>query len=128
MRIIQEFNELLTTFEKISSTEKKSFNQCKVLNFSSSTLINSLKLKIKKVRLIFAIFFKFFKRFNSFTFDKFISNIFCSFSLRNFFCWRNRFNLICFVQIVSVIKRFCSRIVFQAASVFSSAYFNFVLT
>ena len=129
MKIAQEFNELLATFEKVLSTEEKSFNQHKVLNFNSSALISSSKLKVKKrIRLIFAAFFKFFKRFNSFTFDKFILNIFCFFCLSNFFCWRSCFNLICFVRTVSVIKQFCSRIVFQTASVFSFARFNFVMT
>ena len=129
MKIIQEFSELSTAFEKISLTEEKSFNQRKISNFSSSTSINSLKLKVKKkIRSISAVFFKSFKRFNSFTFDKLISNIFCSFSLRNFFCWGSRFNLTCFVRIVSVIKRFCLKIVFQTVSVFSFARFNFIMT
>ena len=129
MKIIQEFNELSATSERILSIEEKSFNQYKMLSFNSSTLINSSKLKAKrKVRSTFVVFFKFFKPFNSFTFDRLISNIFYFFCLRNFFCWRSRFNLICFVRTISMIKRLCSKIVFQTVSVFNFARFNFVIT
>ena len=104
------------------------FNQHKISSFNSSTLISSLKLKAKeKVRSIFATLFKFFKHFNSFTSDKFISNIFCFFCLKNFFCWQSRFNLICFVRKISMIKRLCSKTVFQTVSVFSFARFNFII-
>ena len=125
MRIIQEFDELSAIFRKASSTERNLFNQCKISNSSSLISVSSLKLKMKeKFRSIVTIFFKFFKRFNSFTSNEFILNIFC---LKNFFCWLNCFNLTCFVQIVSMIKQFCLKIVFQAASIFSSARFNFVM-
>ena len=129
MRIMQEFNELSATSEKVSSTEEKSFNQRKVSSFNSSTSIDLSKLKAKeKVRSTSTIFSKSFKRFNSFTFDRLISNIFCFFCLRNFFCWRSCFNLICFVRTISVIKQFCSKIVFQTVSVFNFVRFSFIIT
>ena len=104
------------------------FNQCKISNINSSTLINSSKLKAKeRIHSIFAVFFKFFKRFNSFTFDRFMSNIFCFFYLKNFLCWRSRFNLICFVRTISMIKQLCSKIVFQTVLIFSFARFSFVI-
>ena len=128
MRITQKFHELSATFEEVLSTKEMLFNQRKISNFNPLTLINSSKLRAeKRIRSISAVFFKFFKRLNSFTFDRFILNIFYFFCLRNFFCWRNRFNLICFVRAISVIKLFCSKIVFQTISVFSSAHFSFII-
>ena len=117
-RYLKEFNQ-----------QKKSFNQRKIWNFNLSTSISSSKLKAKdRVRSIFAVFFKFFKHFNSFTFDRLILNIFYFFCLKNFFYRRNCFNLIYFVRTISMIKRLCSRIVFQTVLVFSSARFNFIMT
>ena len=80
-----------------------------------------------KFRSISANFFKFFKHFNFFTFDKFLSNSFCFFCLRNFFCWRKRFSLNSLMRVNSFVKRLCLRTVSHAASVSSFSRFNFVI-
>ena len=87
VKVIQEFDKLLKAFEEISSTEERRFNQSKILKINTFVSTNSLKNEIlTRLRSISADFFKSFKHFNFFTFDKFLSNNFCSLCLRNFFC------------------------------------------
>ena len=119
---------MLKAFEEISSTEKRRFNQSRISEINTFISTNSLKDEtLTRLRSIFANFFKSFKRFNSFTFDKPLSNNFCFLCLRNFFCWRRRFNLNNLMRVNSFVKRFCSRAAFHAVSISNFSRFNFVI-
>ena len=62
-------------------------------------------------------FFRSSRRSSSSTSSRPLSNIFCSFSLRNFFYWRRRFSLDCWVRASSLAAS-------QAASAFTSSFFK----
>ena len=128
VKIIQESDRLSKTFKKISSIKEKQFSQSKISEINTSVSTNLLKNEtLTKLRSISANFFKFFKRFNFFTFDKFLSNNFCFLCLKNFFCWRKRFNLNNLMRVNSFVKRFCSKTTFHAASISSFFRFNFII-
>ena len=128
VKVIQESDRLSKVFKKISSTKERRFNQLKISEINTSVSTNSLKNEtLTRFRSISANFFKSFKHFNFFTFNKFLLNNFCFLCLKNFFCWRKRFNLNNLMQVNSFVKRFCSKAISHAASVSSFSHFNFVI-
>ena len=100
MKIIQELWELSTKITRISRAKK--FNYLKA--FEDNVTKSLKQVAIEKSCFKTIVCSKSFKRFNFFTFESFLSNIFCSFSRRKRFCFLSRCNLTkevrnCFVAI-----------------------------
>ena len=104
VRITQEPWELSTKIAKISRTRK--FNHLK--SFENNVTKSLKQVANEKSCFKVIVCSRFFKRFNFFTFENFLSNIFCSFSRRKRFCFLSRCSLTkkarnCFVAINWVV-------------------------
>ena len=112
VRIIQKFKTLSNETSRIS--KKICFNQLRTSNNK-----NAFKNKeFATTCFTFCICFKYSKRSKFFTSLKFLSNIFCSRSLRKRFCFCKRFNFFC-------LKRANSFATFYVVSIFNFSRSSF---